>query len=88
MSPPNDQYKLFLRDTKPRKDICLSVECTVLFFSFIFFRGLLCTLCLKWSLFLFSSPSNTSMLFFALVLIHSTIDLTLHVACLSHFFHC
>ena len=51
---------------------------------FLFFRGFLCVLCLKWSLYLLSNLFIACLLFFPSVLIHSIINLTLYVACLAH----
>ena len=64
ISPVNDQYKLFVRGTTPLNNICLSMERTVLSLPFIFFRGLLCALCLKYSLYLFSFLFNPSLFLF------------------------
>ena len=63
LSPLNDQYRSFLRDIKPLKDVWLNVECTVLSLYFFLLRGFLCALCLKWSLFCLSNLSITSLLF-------------------------
>ena len=82
--PLTDQYKSFLRNIKPLRDVCLIVKYTVLSLPFVFFFGFLCALCRKWSLYLFSSLSNTALLFVSPVLIHSTIDLTLSIARLAH----
>ena len=60
------------------------MEYTVLSLPFVFFRGFVYSLCQKWSLYLFSSHSNTSLLFFPPVLINSNIDFTLLVACSAH----
>ena len=71
-------------DTKPLKEVSLSAECTVLSLPFFFFRCFLCALYLKRSLYLFSNLSIASLFLSPPVLIYSTIDLTLHVACLAH----
>ena len=83
-SPLTDQCKSFLRDIKPRKDVCLSVEYTVLSLPFVFFCGFLCASCWKWSLYLFFSLSNTALLLFPPVLIYYVIALTLLVARSAH----
>ena len=83
-SPLNDQYKLFLMDINPLKDVCLIVEYTVLSIPLVFFHGFLCALCLKWSLYPFSSLSNTVLLSFLHILIHSIIDLALLVTWSAH----
>ena len=83
-NPLTDQYKLFLRDIKPLRDVCLNVEYTVLFLPFIF-SLVSCALCVGNGLYIFCLVFfSISLLFFSSVLIHFTIDLTLLFARSTH----